>query len=277
MLNSRTNKGQVTLFVVLAIVLVAAVVIVYLFAPRISDVFMSEESAQKILASEVEPLKDYVSDCVEETSINFFKTTGMQGGYYDASHLQKIGDYSVVLYKDDEGNYVNKIPSTVSIEGEFSNYMATTGKEDLDTCLDNFKSFQRIMDVKAGTRSITADAETAEGAILVDVTWPITITKAGASTTVEPRNVKLSINLKKILGVAQDIVDYEAQGTNFLIEEIGNPDDYYYNHQETLKDISIDGENNILAPIEGQAAYRLSTIPPIGEEPYLFYFGVDRA
>ena len=240
MLNSRTNKGQVTLFVVLAIVLVAAVVIVYLFAPRISDVFMSEESAQKILASEVEPLKDYVYKCVEETSINFFKTTGMQGGYYYASHLQKIGDYSVVLYKDDEGNYVNKIPSTVSIEGEFGEYMNDEGLYKLEECIDDFKSFKRIMDVETGTRVITVDLGSMEGAILINVDWLVTIKKAEASMTIEQRNVKLSINLKKILGVAQDIVNYEAKGTNFLIEEIGNPDDYYYNHQETLKEISIE-------------------------------------
>src|SRR3989339_587955 len=97
------KRGQLTTFIILAIVIIALGVLVSLFWPKISGYFMNEDQASSMLASQSESLRTSVSDCTKEVSTDIIERIGLQAGFYDYSHLYSInfaGPKVVVMFKD---------------------------------------------------------------------------------------------------------------------------------------------------------------------------------
>ncbi|MEM4703362.1 MAG: hypothetical protein QXP53_02675 [Candidatus Pacearchaeota archaeon] len=268
------KRGQVTLFIVIAIVIVAVALISIFLWPSIRDRFMSEERASQILASQAEPLRDAVHDCVEKVSLEIFEKIGMQGGYYDWKTLSAIGyagSKVIIVYKID-GQFVNQLLSLEGIADEFNRALETDGYDKIDACLNDFKTFKKKMIVEPQARSIRAEIMPEQIVIIVD--WPIKISKKTATKTVsqqiEQKDVLLLIPLGRLWFVANDIVTNEVNGKNF-IDEIER---YIRAHPYLLRYSRIAPVNY---PTYQQTIYMLNTIPyRAGEKPFYFYFAVDR-
>lgn len=267
----RGKKGQVTLFVVIAIVLVSVVVLLLVLKPEIIRPKMSEEEARQFLSSQIEPLRDFTAECVEKTALNYFERIGMHAGYYKYDGLNAInfsGDKVVVAYKSN-GEFVNALPSLSLIEKGFDIYMQEEGYKMLDECTDNFKSFKKVMGVDAGAREITAECR--EEDVIVNVVWSITASKADVSLDAKPKDVKLLIPLKTLWSIANDIVNYEAEGKTFIGESI---DHYVFANDRRLRKARIESE---LYPTHKEALILLRSIPyRTGEEEYIFNFAINR-
>jgi hypothetical protein len=277
MLKEGDRRGQITVFIIIAIVIVAVALFIIFLSPRITDLFLSEQRASQILASQVEPLRDSVADCVSEVSKEFFDKIGENGGYYDAGSLPRLylagQEYVVVMYKDTNRVRVNKLPLQASIELQYREFLEQEGYDKIDECLNDFSGFKRTMGVEPGPRTI--DAEIKDDFVLFNVNWPITIKKTTITKTitkeVTQKFATLTIPFGKVWRVADDIVECEVQvDCDFEGEKI---DQYVFAHPETLKHISFTSrsitENNI--------AWILETEPYRGgEEKYMFYFGIMR-
>ncbi len=274
----RGKKGQVTLFIIIAIVIIAVVAVGVIFWPRISGVFMSQQQTDSFLASQSEPLRDSVYDCVESVSEEIFETIGLQAGYYTWYHLYAIdqaGTKVVVMFKDDNSVRVNKLPSLNMIAQEYEDALETDGYDKIDTCLNDFSSFKRKMTVEPQERKITAEIR--DDNILINIDWPIKISKAtirgDASQVVEQKDVLLLIPLGKIWQVANDIVNSEVQQKPFA--DLVFQQYVTSNYNTLLKYITIDGP--IHGPEYDVITFLLTTQPyREGEKEFKFYFACDR-
>jgi len=268
----RGKKGQVTLFVVIAIVLVSVVVLLLVLKPEIIRPKMSEEEAKRFLAPQIEELRVFTANCVEKTALNYFERIGMHAGYYKYDGLNAInfsGDKVVVAYKSPGGEFVNALPSLSLIEKGFDIYMQEEGYKMLDECTDNFKSFKKVMGIEEGAREITAECR--EEDVIVNVVWSITASKADVSLDAKPKDVKLLIPLKTLWSIASDIVNYEADGGIFIGESI---DRYVFANDRKLRKARIESE---LYPTHKEALILLRSIPyRTGEEEYIFNFAINR-
>lgn len=273
----RGKRGQATIFIIIAIVVIGVALFVIFLRPRITDLFMSEQQATQTLASQVDPIRDAVADCVTESSKDFFIILGANGGYYDPGSLPTIfvgaRNYVVVMYKDNNMVRVNKLPSLTEIENQYINYLQDTGYDKIDSCLNNFNSF-RNMDIEPGVRSINTDIK--DDSIFFKVDWPITIKKhtitKTVSQTITQKDAELLIPLGKAWNVAADIVECEVQiGCNFEGVKI---DEYIFDNPELLQYISFRLQKD---PPGENYAWILETQPyREQEEKYNFYFGIMR-
>ena len=269
------KRGQLTTFIILAIVIIALGVLVSLFWPKISGYFMNEDQASSMLASQSESLRTSVSDCTKEVSTDIIERIGLQAGFYDYSHLYSInfaGPKVVVMFKDVNKNRVNKLPTTTEISNEFKKAMEEEGYARIDACLNDFSGFKRNMDVVPGERKITLSIEDEKAIISVD--WPITVSKQTVSTTItqqlKQNDVQLLIPFGRIWKVANDIVNTEVQQKN-LIDELDN---YILTHTYSLAYTRLNSQNY---PTDRKTVYYLTSIPyREGEKEFKFYFAVDR-
>ncbi|MBS3073652.1 hypothetical protein J4465_02560 [Candidatus Pacearchaeota archaeon] len=269
------KRGQLTTFIILAIVIIALGVLVSLFWPKISGYFMNEDQASSMLASQSESLRTSVSDCTKEVSTDIIERIGLQAGFYDYSHLYSInfaGPKVVVMFKDVNKNRVNKLPTTTEISNEFKKAMEEEGYARIDACLNDFSGFKRNMDVVPGERKITLSIEDEKAIISVD--WPITVSKQTVSTTItqqlKQNDVQLLIPFGRIWKVANDIVNTEVQQKNF-IDELDN---YILTHTYSLAYTRLNSQNY---PTDRKTVYYLTSIPyREGEKEFKFYFAVDR-
>ncbi|UZE93582.1 MAG: hypothetical protein IB618_02285 [Candidatus Pacearchaeota archaeon] len=271
------KRGQVTLFIIIAIVIIAVVVLGLIFWPTISTLFMSQQQTESFLASQAESLRDAVYDCVLATSYPAFERIGLQAGYYDTTGLERLdfagNSYIVVMYKDAAKQRINKLPSETQIEEQFSLFLEREGYAEIDSCLNNFASFKRNMNVEPGERKMTATIN--PDSIMINVDWPIKISKqtarAEAEQTINQIPATLTVPLGNLWYTANRIVDCETQvDCNY---EGLKWDEETWNDPYTLQYISRDARSIN----KDQIVFILESVPHrIGEFPYKFNFAVDR-
>lgn len=275
MLSKRGKRGQVTLFIIIAIVVVAVAALILFLWPRISGLFMSKQAAEQMLMAQGDQIRKSISDCIASTSYDILMTMGLQAGYY-TTELYAVdfgGPKYVVLYKDDNKIRVNKLPSLELMKSEFARALEAKGNSAIDSCLNNFASFKRIIDMKIGERKLNLTI--AEDSVFINVDWPITISKtttAGTvSQTIKQEPVEVLIPLGRVWTFANDIVNYEAKQDNF--EDI--EDSYNWKYPERREHLLL---YTARAPTYEQVIYIITTIPyRKGEPEYRFYFAVDRS
>lgn len=274
------KRGLVTLFIIVAVVIVAVAVLGVFLWPNISDYFMSEQQSRAFLATESERLTKNVQDCVESASRDIFGKIGFQAGYYDYSHLPAINyttEKVIVMRKNADSFRVNELPGLNKIEQEFSLALNTEGYAKIDRCLNNFDDFKRKIDVEPGSRVITADIR--DDDILIKTNWPITVKKGRASAILQQKDVILLIPLGKIWRVANDIVSYEVNQTEFewVIEQYIKDHDFLLHGYITIPDSPSwpTSEQRIFFVVTNPLD-RIDGVRP-GEESYEFHFAVNRS
>ncbi|UCD21096.1 MAG: hypothetical protein JSW08_00930 [archaeon] len=272
------KRGQTTLFIIIAVIIVAVALIAIFLWPSIRDRFTSEEKAGELLASQIEPLRDAIYDCVSETSENIFITLGKQAGYYRWSHVYAFlwgeDQYVVVMDKFGGNKLVNRLPSLEMIEQEFQLALEEEGYEEIESCLNDFSSFKRQIGVEPEEKDF--EAEITNDKIVISVDWPITVSKKYATGTttqkINQKDVILSIPFKDLLEVAQDIVNSEIAGEKFegLVKQ-----HYQTALYEQHRNIKINGIHH---PSSFNVGVVILESEPTrdGENPFKFQFAISR-
>lgn len=278
MIKRGNIKAQVTLFIIIAIVVVAVAALVIFLWPRISGLFMSQSQAQSYLTGQASQLQKAVSDCVEKESSRAFTTIGLQAGYYDTTGLNSFlfagNDYIVVMFKDAASHRINKLPSLTQIENEYQAFLAKEGNTAIDKCLGDLAGFKRNMDIAAGTRTISASVYS--DSVILNIDWPMKISKSTVQGTVEQsinqKPAMLLMPLGYMWQTANVVVDCETQvdckyeGIKWDADTFNNP----FRMQYITKEARSLTKDQIVFLLE-------STPYRPGELPYKFNFAIDRS
>jgi len=274
-MHSRGKRGAITLYVIIAIIIVIAGSLVYFFAPDLFRVGFSKQKAQQIMIEHSEDLKDSVVKCVGDTVNLCLNEIGRKGGYYFVSDLwfsDFAGPKYMVVYTDEQGKLVNKLPSVDNILSKSLNdCMNDKGWDMVDDCI-NFGAYQRFFSIEQSTKSINVRAGDCNVYVAID--WPMKLSKFTlAGTTqqdINQKNATLPICLDEIWRVANDIVNMEIEGK----EWVNNADAYIRDHPYTMKRIDMQVQ---YYPTYLQPIFMLQTRPyRQDEEPFPFYFGIDK-
>src|SRR3989344_4664536 len=78
------KKGQVTLFIILGIVIVIAVVALFALRSLSTNFKLYSESGSSVsVPTQLRPVTNLISDCIENTALDGLNLMGQQGGYVD--------------------------------------------------------------------------------------------------------------------------------------------------------------------------------------------------
>ena len=240
MIFKAGKRGQVTLFVIAAVIAVSVVSIFFMFRTGIVKAPMSTEQANQLLSSKSENLRDYTSECIEQISDAYFQEVLSHGGYYKYGNLNSINyldnDNVILLYKKDN-ELRNELPSLNSICGTgFENYLNEEAYSKLDSCLKDFDPFKMDMDINPSSER-KIEAECRDDDIVIKTDWLFDISRADASSVVQQKNTRLLIPLRKMWIISNDILIDEAQGDSFAGGEIEN---YLSRHENSLDHILLE-------------------------------------
>lgn len=257
-----SKRGQISVFVIIAIVLVAAVIFFLVIRPNITKPALSTEEAQKFLASQIDPIKKYTTDCIAKTYSKCVILVGYQGGYYQPSRFVASGAYALpyLVYKEGN-NWVNDLPLLATI-GRNIDECLTANINEIKTCLDNFKTFKQTMDISEKEMTITTNS-IEEYSINVDVSYPLVLTRSGVTSSLDKMPFSVPICLGQAYKTATEITNSERASQSFDIDAYSskNPAYIYIERQGLPEGIF----------------YYLITIPPQPTlEAYHFQFGVQR-
>jgi hypothetical protein len=197
------KRGQVTVFVILGIVILAAVFFVFYF---LGDNLV-ERTNQKV-DIEVQPLKTYVQDCLEKISEEALDLIGRQGGVTDPVNYR--------LYDGDKVNYLCHTPLDLAlcnnlypdlkgnIITEVNEYVELRLKQCVDISLFEDAGYK----IEEG--EIKVNTEIFYEKTVIEVEYPLTITKQDVTVKENDFKVEIDNGLGRILSVVKDIVESET-------------------------------------------------------------------
>ena len=100
--NQWNKKGQVTLFIIIAIVLLVAIGITYYVINKNSEITNEEFTQIQEVEINLRPIQQFVEKCMHEEAIKGIKKIGEGGGYIDP--LNDESDYSFTIDESNTGN-----------------------------------------------------------------------------------------------------------------------------------------------------------------------------
>ncbi|MDP4012904.1 MAG: hypothetical protein Q8R00_04850 [Candidatus Nanoarchaeia archaeon] len=197
------KKGQVTMFIIAGIVIVAAVLLVIFLRGRLFVVVTPENLPDQLIS-----IQDHIENCLKEVAPDYIERIGLQGGYLstpEETFRSTLGiPISYLCYNQDRvPNCYNRMLTLPHMQDELSRAI----QEGLQTCLD-LRRLERGFSMDIG--ALDVDTEIGKDNVLVTANLPITLTKEQATVSEDEFFVNFDYPLGRLYDVSQEIIDIEA-------------------------------------------------------------------
>jgi hypothetical protein len=239
----RGKKGQVALFVIIAIIIVAvALLLVYEFKPNFSQVFQGKEDPI------VQEVRAKIDSQVQKATYDSLYLIGKQGGYIELPENSLITDKQSIaysLYFDK-----NNLPSLNNIQMQISNYIEKT----LSFYFEDDHTFDNLeYSVKLNLNQTKVNTKI-QNKITNDVNLITTISKNNKTIIIKKYLVEVPFNFEYVYNVAEEIVSRKLN--NLPIDE-----SFFQG-----KDVSVE-----VFPIDSSTTlYRLKYFDQVNQQDFIF-------
>jgi len=195
------RKGQTTMFVIIAILIVAVAVLIYFFFPNILSIFSGEVEENPYTM---------IQSCLEDDVINTAEVLSLQGGSIDPEHY--------IVYNGENIEYLcytNEYYKTCvmqqpllkkHVEEEIYNEINSKIKECFDGVEESYKNKGYDVNLRRGGASV----ELLPKRIVVNFNHTMTVSKAG-SENFDNFRVVVHNNLYELISITNSILNYEAE------------------------------------------------------------------
>lgn len=209
----KSKKGQITIFIILGILLLLALMLV---------IFLRKEivafGTEIIIPTEKSKFERIITTCIEDTGREALRLVALQGGYIEVPqqisqdsnlHL-KTSPFTVVPYWAYGPN--TNIPSIDRIKEEIDGYM----EENLRGCLFGLPSFTKVYNLIEKSQA-EADTVIADNKVIFNVHWNIEIRDKSGETLAEliDHIAESPVKLKKVYQTAEKIIQREMESLKF--------------------------------------------------------------
>lgn len=158
------KKGQVTIFIIVAILIVLALSLFFVFQGDLLNSGMSDDAGR---------VYDFVRGCADDVYLDAMYDVGTKGGYSDSPDGSI--SFGIPFYK--MGDKLS-VPDVEDVERE----IAEEFDERLMKCVGDFSSFADLDVVAQEANSVV---EMRDGEIVLSVVYPMLVTKAGRKDSLE--------------------------------------------------------------------------------------------
>ncbi len=217
------NRAQISIFVILAIVVVGIILIYFAFKSDVLSI------GKDTVSPEVAPIYSFVDNCVKKTSEDAVYYIGQTGGYFVNPEASTDNNIAYYLYREE-----NLIPSKERIEKELSDYM----NQMLFFCADNFINFPDFQ-IKQG--QIKSSAKIESGKVIFNIEYPLTISKDDASYNIKKFESKIDVRFNVVYEAAYEIMQEQMKHKEDIclncIQELADSNNLYvdmYDYQEKV-------------------------------------------
>lgn len=205
-MRKKNIRGQVTIFIILAIVIVGGVV----------AYFALREGFGRSIPGDMRPVYDYYISCLENTAGEGISLLGEQGGYIElpdfepgspyipfSSQLNFLGQ-AVPYWMFVSGNNFlrEQVPTKSFMESQLRDYVSSR----LDVCdFSDFETMGYDVYIEPGSTAVAIN----DLSVDLDVTNKITIFKGEQSVVVGEHDFSVNSKLGKFYDMAVDVYNYE--------------------------------------------------------------------
>ncbi len=193
------KRGQVTIFIILAIVIVVMGVLVYMFWPQIKTTIGLAPSNPQT----------FIQTCIEEDLQNSVEQISLQGGSIEPEfyYLYQDNKFEYLCYTSE--NYKTcdvKRPLLINhIESEIEENI----KENTKKCFEDLKASYEKQGYDVVMKQGPFEAQLLPGSVVAEFKTELVLSKE-SSETYKSFKVVLNNNLYELASIAKSIVDFES-------------------------------------------------------------------
>lgn len=274
--NRILKKGQVTIFVIIAIMLVVSVILFFVLRGSIGVVSVPES---------IQPAYSHFLSCVESETLTAINVLQSQGGYIELPDFEAGSSYmpfsSQLLFLGNPIPYWyyvsgNNIPKEqIPTKNEMELHLSKFVEDNIRSC--NFGDYYEDgFEISQGTPKVST--RILDGRVRVNLEMDLSFSKGEDSVFISNHNINVNSNIGTLYDSAKKVYDY-YKNTLFL-EEYGVDILYSYapvtgieiscapeiwNAQEVFNDLREAVEENTLVLRNGKNGY-FSVNLPVNEE-----------
>ena len=209
------KRGQLTIFIIIAVVIVALGIAVYFFSPQIKTGFGATTNNPSL----------FMQSCIKSNIESSVNTISSQGGSVNPEHYFLINDEKIEYLCYTDEYYVPCVMQQPllkqHIETEIKNDISAEVNSCFDSLKKSFESQAYIVNLVRGNTTV----ELVPGKVEVTFNNDLTLTKTGTERY-EKIVVDLDNNLYELVSIANSILNIEAQ---YGDSETTTYMDYYHN------------------------------------------------
>ncbi len=235
--GSENKKAQVTIFIIVAILVIAIAVLIYFLLTNKSNLESSSAS------SEINPT-EYISTCLEDSVGERIEAVLLGGGSIEGDLVLnlKIEDedhknITCLCYTEEEAFCEIQEPSIIKhMENELNNYLSSETEYCFNHLLENLeeKGYNQTENYE------NFEADLIEGELVVSFDASLSYSKGESSFIVDKMVFEYSTELYGIGKVVQEIVEDESEKGYFdRFDYMTNHPDYYINRYKVPNSIKI--------------------------------------
>jgi len=207
------KRGQVTIFIIIAIIIIAAVISYFVFRNQIGIIG---------IPADIQPVYTTFLSCLEEDTLTGVSVLESQGGYIELPEFSPGSDYMPFSSQLDflgnpipywyyvSGNNIEKeqFPTKNEIENQLENFI----NEKIRNCIfDSY--YEQGFEIVEGEPKANVLIRGSD--IIVNLNMNLNIKKANESANVENHQITVKTNLGSLYDSAKKVYDYE-QSSLFL-------------------------------------------------------------
>jgi len=209
-----SKRGQVTIFIILAIIIVVLGVLLYMFYPQIKSTLGFGEENPEV----------FIENCLKDKILETAKIISLQGGELNPEHY--------FLYKDNKINYLcytNKDYELCSvqepllkqtIESEIKQEIS----KDVEVCFNELEESFKSQGYQVNLKKKDFAIELLPKRIIGIFNYSLSLNRADETTTYDEFRIILNNNLYELVSISDSIIGYE---TALGDVEISTYMDYY--------------------------------------------------
>lgn len=193
----RGKKAQLAVFVIIAVVVVAAGIGLFVLRGN------SYSNVPENLRSDVTSINSLIEECVNQRATDAIRIVGLQGGYINLPQEYVYLNFSNVAY----GYYDNKniLNSKSSIENEISNYIVET----VPFCINS--------DISMNLSRSQVKTTIYSNSVKINTKTPVYISKNNAYFSLnKDYNFEIPIALGEMHDIANKIINLEIKDPNYI-------------------------------------------------------------
>jgi hypothetical protein len=198
------KRGQATIFIILGIVLVVAVILFFVLTKtEIIPPLLTPSDA----ASQIRDVDEHVTDCLQEVGIEYVNILGAQGGYLNP------GPDTFRMYNDSQVSYLcwnqeglptctNRLLTVSRMEEDLTDAIS----QGLQTCINVYDVSQDIQ----AEEDWELEVDIAQENVVLTLFYPVEVAKGSDIATEDEFVQTLDVPLGNLYDVSQDIVNQHA-------------------------------------------------------------------
>ncbi|MFH1152019.1 MAG: hypothetical protein ABIJ14_01695 [Nanoarchaeota archaeon] len=193
------NKGQVTIFIIAAVVVVAVGILIYISYPQI----------RINLGIESQNPAEYIQSCISEDIVDSVNKLSIQGGSLEPSHYIVYNNQKIEYLCYTSEYYKTCVVQQPMLKRHIEKEVKADIEDKVKTCFDDLEESYQKKGYEVNLRYGDFDVELLPKRIAVTFNNSITLTKE-SSETYDSISAMVNNNLYELVSITNSIINWET-------------------------------------------------------------------